>query len=114
VAAGAIARARHGLWQHRDFLLSWSAQDISAVGSRITRTALPTAREAIDAVAEISGPALGSALVAWLTAPLAIAVDAASFVVSAALTTKRRSGSDSCRREPWTARRPRGKSRPGC
>ena len=42
-------------------------------------------REAVDAVAEISGPALGGALVAWLTAPLAIAVDAASFIVSAAL-----------------------------
>jgi hypothetical protein len=40
-------------------------------------------REAADAVAEISGPALGGALVAWLTAPLAIAVDAATFLVSA-------------------------------
>ena len=28
---------------HRDFLLLWSAQGISAVGSRITRTALPMA-----------------------------------------------------------------------
>lgn len=184
---------RHGLWGHRDFLLLWSAQGVSAVGSRVTRTALPMAailvvgagafdlgllaaastlpgmliawaaggwidrhrrrpvlilsdlvraaalltipvtayagwlsmpllvavaavtgvarvlfnladhvyitglvgrkrlldangkREAIDAVAEISGPALGGALVAWLTAPLAIAVDAVSFVVSALL-----------------------------
>jgi len=42
-------------------------------------------REAIDAVAEISGPALGGALVAWLTAPIAIAADAATFVVSAIL-----------------------------
>ena len=25
---------RHGLWRHRDFLLLWSAQVISAVGSR--------------------------------------------------------------------------------
>jgi predicted MFS family arabinose efflux permease len=182
-----------GLMRHRDFLLLWSAQGISAVGSRITRTALPMAailaiganpyelgllavalslpgvlvawfaggwvdrhrrrplliatdliraatllvipaaalngmlslsvlyavaavtgictvlfeladhvfitdlvsrkrlldangkREAADAVAEISGPALGGALVAWLTAPLAIAVDAASFIVSALL-----------------------------
>jgi MFS family permease len=31
------------LWQHRDFLLLWSAQGVSAVGSRITRTALPMA-----------------------------------------------------------------------
>ncbi len=185
--------ARGGLLRHRDFLLLWSAQGISAVGSRITRTALPMAailvagagafdlgllaaastlpgvlvalaaggwvdrhrrrpmligtdlvraaalatipiaayagtlsmpllfavagvtatarvlfeladhvyitdlvgrkrlldangkREGIDAVAEISGPALGGALVAWLTAPVAIAVDAVSFVVSALL-----------------------------
>ena len=42
-------------------------------------------REAVDAVAEISGPALGGALVGWLGAPVAIAVDAVSFVVSACL-----------------------------
>ncbi len=42
-------------------------------------------RETAEAIAEISGPAAGGALVAWLTAPLAIAVDAASFVVSALL-----------------------------
>ncbi|MEO8302518.1 MAG: MFS transporter [Betaproteobacteria bacterium] len=42
-------------------------------------------REAVDAIAEISGPALGGALVALLTAPIAIAVDAATFVVSALL-----------------------------
>ena len=184
---------RRGLMGHRNFLLLWSAQGISAVGSRITRTALPMAailaagasaidlglltlaltlpgvaiavfaggwvdrhrrkplliaadllraaallaipaaalsgrlslsllyvvavvvgacsvlftvadhvfitdlvsrkrlleangkREAIDAVAEISGPALGGALVAWLTAPIAIAVDALTFVGSALL-----------------------------
>ena len=45
-------------------------------------------REAVDAMAEISGPALGGALVAWLTAPIAIAVDAVSFVVSAALVAR--------------------------
>ena len=184
---------RGGLWHQRDFLLLWSAQGVSAVGSRITRTALPMAailtvgagaydlglltvaltlpgailawlgggwvdrhrrrplligadlvraiallaipaaafagrvtlpllyavatitgiatvlyhladhvfitdlvgrkrlldangkREAVDAVAEISGPALGGALVAWLTAPIAIAADAVTFVVSALL-----------------------------
>jgi len=184
---------RGGLWRHRDFLLLWSAQGVSAVGSRITRTALPIAailvagagawdlglltvaltlpgailawlggglvdrhrrrplmigadlvraiallsipaaafaghvtlpllyavatvtgiatmlyhladhvfvtdlvgrkrlldangkREAVDAVAEISGPALGGALVAWLTAPIAIAIDAFTFVASALL-----------------------------
>ena len=184
---------RDGLWRHRDFLLLWGAQGISAVGSRITRTALPMAailvagagaldlgllavtltlpralfawlgggwvdrhrrrpvligsdlvravallaipaaayfgtlsmpllyaiaaitgvatvlfeladhvfiadlvgpeqlldangkREAVDAVAEISGPALGGALVAWLTAPIAVATDALTFVASAFL-----------------------------
>ncbi|MEO8674931.1 MAG: MFS transporter [Casimicrobiaceae bacterium] len=185
-----------GLWRHRDFLLLWSAQGVSAVGSRITRTALPMAailvagagaidlgllavaltlpralfawlgggwvdrhrrrpvligadvvravallaipaaawlgwlsmpllyviatitgvatvlfeladhvfiadlvgreqlldangkRESVDAVAEISGPALGGALVAWLTAPIAIAADALTFVVSALLIAR--------------------------
>ena len=192
-ARGRRLPRRAGLWRHGDFLLLWSAQGISAVGSRITRTALPMAailvagagafdlglltvaltlpgvllawlaggwvdrhrrrplliatdlvragallaipaaafggwlslpllyavatingaatmlfaladhvfitdlvadkrlqeanakREAVDAFAEISGPALGGALVAWLTAPLAIAADAATFVVSALL-----------------------------
>ena len=45
-------------------------------------------REAVDAVAEISGPALGGALVAWLTAPIAIAADALTFVASALLLAK--------------------------
>ena len=188
-----LALPRGGLWRHRDFLLLWSAQGVSAVGSRITRTALPIAaivttgagalelgfltvaltlpgailawvgggivdrrkrkplmigadlvraaallaipcaaflghvtlallltvavitgvatmlysladhvyitglvapkrlldangkREAVDAIAEISGPALGGALVAWLTAPIAIAADAVTFVISAVL-----------------------------
>ena len=186
----------HGLWRNRDFLLLWSAQGVSAVGSRITRTALPMAailvagagaidlgllavaltlpralfawlgggwvdrhrrrpvligadvlravalfaiptvawlgwlsmpllyviaaitgvatvlfdladhvfiadlvgreqlldangkRESVDAVAEISGPALGGALVAWLTAPIAIAADTLTFVVSALLIAR--------------------------
>ena len=45
-------------------------------------------REAVDAVAEISGPALGGALVAWLTAPIAIAADALTFVASALLIAR--------------------------
>jgi Na+/melibiose symporter-like transporter len=45
-------------------------------------------REAVDAIAEISGPALGGALVAWLTAPVAIAADAVTFVISALLLGK--------------------------
>src|SRR5262245_59364888 len=32
---------RTGLWAHADFMRLWSAQAISAFGSRITRTALP-------------------------------------------------------------------------
>jgi predicted MFS family arabinose efflux permease len=32
---------REGLWRHTDFLKFWSAQAVSALGSRITRTALP-------------------------------------------------------------------------
>jgi MFS family permease len=31
----------HGLWRHGDFLKFWAAQAVSALGSRITRTALP-------------------------------------------------------------------------
>ncbi|MEO8137160.1 MAG: MFS transporter, partial [Betaproteobacteria bacterium] len=42
-------------------------------------------REAVDAMAKISGPALGGALVALLTAPIAIAADALTFVGSALL-----------------------------
>jgi predicted MFS family arabinose efflux permease len=36
-----FAGPRDGLWQHGDFLKFWSAQTVSALGSRITRTALP-------------------------------------------------------------------------
>ena len=44
-----------------------------------------TKRETVDALAEITGPPLGGALVQWLTAPFALAIDACSFVVSALL-----------------------------
>jgi hypothetical protein len=37
----AFAWPSAGLWRHTDFLKFWSAQAISALGSRITRTALP-------------------------------------------------------------------------
>ena len=53
-------------------------------------------REAIDALAEITGPSFGGALVQWLTAPFALAVDACSFVVSALLIGRMRA------REPLT------------
>jgi len=195
VPKGRLIR-RSGLWRHRDFLLLWSAQGISAIGSRITRTALPMAailvidataydlgllavalslpgvlvawvaggwvdrhrrrpmliatdliravaltaiplaalahvlslpvlygvaaitgictvlfnladhvyitdlvsrkrlldanskRSAVDSIAEISGPALGGALVALWTAPIAILADAATFVASALLIAR--------------------------
>jgi Na+/melibiose symporter-like transporter len=40
-ASASQAIAHGSLWQHRDFMRLWSAQAISAFGSRITRTALP-------------------------------------------------------------------------
>jgi len=52
-------------------------------------------RETVDALAEITGPPLGGALVQWLTAPFALAIDACSFVVSALLIRRIRA------REPW-------------
>jgi len=45
-------------------------------------------RSAVDSVAEISGPALGGALVALWTAPIAILADAATFVASAVLIAR--------------------------
>ena len=38
---GQARRRPRGLWRHRDFLLLWSAQGISAIGSHITILALP-------------------------------------------------------------------------
>jgi hypothetical protein len=52
---GEVKGVRPRAWLHRDFLPLWSAQGISAVGSRITRTALPMAAIlAIDASARMS------------------------------------------------------------
>jgi MFS family permease len=51
--------SRTGLWAHADFLRLWSAQAISAFGSRITRTALP-----IIAVTTLGEP---EAIVAFLS-----------------------------------------------
>lgn len=55
---------RRGLWGHADFMRLWSAQTISAFGSRITRTALP-----IIAVATLGE----SELVVGLLASLSLA-----------------------------------------
>ncbi len=53
-------RARRGLWANADFMRLWGAQAVSAIGSRITRTALP-----IVAVATLGE---SEAIVAFLAA----------------------------------------------
>ncbi|AUX44166.1 MFS transporter [Sorangium cellulosum] len=56
---------RDGLWQHPDFLRLWAAQAVSALGSRVSRTALP-----IIAIVSLGADAAGVALLAALsTAP---------------------------------------------
>lgn len=56
--------------------------------------------EASRAVARISGPGIGGLLVQWLTAPVALLVDAVSFVTSASFLARIRA------REPRSAPRP--------
>ena len=51
-------------------------------------------RETVDAMAEITGPPLGGLLVQWLTAPIALVVDAFSFVASALLIGRIRGSDD--------------------
>ena len=53
---------RGGLWRHRDFLRLWAAQSVSAVGTRITRTALP-----VIAVLSLAGSPADVAFLAALT-----------------------------------------------
>ncbi|HTJ42712.1 MAG TPA: MFS transporter [Kofleriaceae bacterium] len=62
-----------GLWRHREFLRLWSAQIVSAFGSRITRTALPVlavvvldqGEGALGALAALQlGPMIAVALIA--------------------------------------------------
>jgi len=64
-------------------------------------------RETVDALAEITGPPLGGALVQWLTAPFALAIDACSFVVSALLIGRIRA------REPFHDRQDSGQQAAG-
>src|SRR5262245_35787737 len=64
---------RTGLWAHADFLRLWSAQAVSAFGSRITRTALPiiavqTLRESETIVALLSSLYLAPGVVLALFA----------------------------------------------
>lgn len=57
-----------GLWRHRDFLALWGGQAVSALGSRITRTALP-----VIAVLAVDGsPAELGILAALSVAPGAL------------------------------------------
>ncbi len=64
---------RSGLWAHADFMRLWSAQAISAFGSRITRTALPiiavqTLRESETIVAVLSSVYLAPGVLLALVA----------------------------------------------
>jgi hypothetical protein len=65
-------RPRGGLWGHREFLFLWSAQGVSAVGSRVTRTALPIAAilvagaGAIDLGLLTVALTLPGAILAWI------------------------------------------------
>ena len=56
---------------------------LPAIVGRERLVAANARRETVDATAEIGGPPLGGLLVQWLSAPLALAVDAFSFVASA-------------------------------
>jgi hypothetical protein len=66
-------------------------------------------REAVNALAEITGPPLGGTLLQWLTAPFALAIDAYSFVVSALLIGRIRA-SELLRDRANVARRAAGTS----
>jgi MFS family permease len=60
-----------GLWREADFLKLWSAQAISAIGSRITRTALPilavvTIGASVEAVAMLSAIAMAPGVIVGL------------------------------------------------
>jgi MFS family permease len=52
----------HGPWKHRDFRRLWGAMAISAIGSRITRTALP-----VIAVGALAATATEAALIGALS-----------------------------------------------
>src|SRR5690606_25063553 len=57
--------SRDGLWHHPDFLRLWAAQAVSALGSRVSRTALP-----VIAITSLGADAAGVATLSALsTAP---------------------------------------------
>jgi MFS family permease len=70
-------KARPGLWGNPDFLRLWSAQAISAIGSRITRTALP-----IIAISTLDQPETSVALLwsLYIIPGLVLALFAGGFV----------------------------------
>ena len=84
-ARGKVGR-RGGLWRHRDFLLLWSAQGISAVGSRITRTALPMAA---ILVIDASAYELGFLAVALSLPGVLVAWFAVTFIIGLILLKRR-------------------------
>jgi MFS family permease len=66
-----LAWPTSGLWRDADFLKLWSAQGISALGSRITRTALPilavlTIGASVEQVAILSALALAPGVIVGL------------------------------------------------
>ena len=66
-----IAWPSGGLWREANFLKFWSAQAISAIGSRITRTALPilavvTIGASVESVAMLSALALAPGVIVGL------------------------------------------------
>ncbi len=86
------ANTAHSLWRHADFRRLWAAQAVSAVGSRITRTALPiiainSLGASATAVSVLSAMALAPGVIVALFAagridrsrkrPLLIAMDLA-------------------------------------
>src|SRR5207248_121512 len=87
-----------GLWRDRDFCLFWGGQAVSLTGSSVTRVAelafvpalvgrdrLLAANSSIEAArsgAELGGPGIAGLIVQAFGAPVAMAVDAASYVVS--------------------------------
>ena len=92
------------LWRHRNFLLLWSGQTVSEMGSAVTQLALPltavvvlgastfqvglltsaaTAAFALSqSFAQVAGPGLGGGLVGLVGAAGAMAADAISYAVS--------------------------------
>ncbi|MBK8902326.1 MAG: MFS transporter [Anaerolineaceae bacterium] len=83
------------LWRHTNFLRFWSANIISDFGSGITFLPGLISRDnlvegysklsASNSAIELSGPALAATLIELLTAPIALVIDAASFLLSSVL-----------------------------